>query len=461
MLVRFLCPFGHRLQVSAAFAGERGQCPECLAWVVIPVRNPQPSGRRKKGWHDGDRSFDPESFAAAALNTGNVDDDEDEDDDTDEQRIPQEAFVEVGSVFPSSSWGTDLSMPSPEDDEPEEPPRTSEPKARSSSHLPPIDWSRPIPPLPEVSPRPGQAPRHGQAPRPEQARAEPRRPEPPQDATPAQPVARSSSFPPVSQEVAPLMPPGPTSPTSSVPGFAPLPPGAFGPAEEENIGPPPGMAQPAYLPPPSESPGGHEYAPPPSPFENDDWTDSPEPLASYDAQQEVLPPIPVVVRERQADTRSLAEQAGRKRMIRVYLLGLGLLIVTLAGLAPAAMHLDPLTAPGWARVVWIVAILQIGYIFWMIILPDWSTVWLGSILFGVSAAFHALAWMVIALSAGDVPLPFQLEQLDRSQAGLWCGIQILALGLMSLICARFSGLWRRSWELERRQQRLAGATGTP
>lgn len=455
MLVRFLCPFGHRLQVSAAFAGERGQCPECLAWIVVPVRNPRPSGRRKKGWHEGDRGFDPESFAASALNSAEVEDDEDEDDDTDEQRIPQEAFVEVGSVFPSSSWGTDLSMPPPDDDEPEEPPHSSEPKARSSSHLPPIDWSRPIPPLPEQSPRT------------EPSRSEPRRPVPPIDPTPSRPVARSSSFPPVTHDPAPPVPPGPpsppafASPTNPVPGFAPLPPGAFGPAQEETIGPSPGVSPPAYLPPPTESPDAPDYAPPPSPFEHDDWTDSPEPLASYDPQQEVLPPIPVVVHERQQDTRSLAEQAGRKRMIRVYLLALGLLVVTLAGLAPAAMHLDPFTAPGWARVVWLVAILQVGYIFWMIILPDWSTVWVGSILFGVSAAFYALAWMVIALSAGDVPLPFQLEQLDRSSAGLWCGIQILALGLMSLICARFSGLWRRSWELERRQQRLAGSTGTP
>ncbi len=43
-IIRFLCPYGHRLAVPDHRAGKKGRCPECFQKVIIPAPNPQPQG---------------------------------------------------------------------------------------------------------------------------------------------------------------------------------------------------------------------------------------------------------------------------------------------------------------------------------------------------------------------------------------------------------------------------------
>ncbi len=461
MLIRFVCPQGHRLQVPAALAGKRGQCPVCGANLLIPVRTPRPSGRRKKNWQLSQPPLDAESLAAQAL----ADDDfmdADEHDDSDEH-IPVDAFVEVGAGPPGPTFSGERAMPPPQ-----KPDAPSSPATGRSSFLPPIDWNRPLPHGPSdppTTPPPGGLVEF------------PAPPESTTDGVPSPSGSGSSShFPPAESFTTPpggplprLMPPPsgfvPTVPPPEDPAAAEHPPtapaggSAYQPPltwpGSEGFAPAPAPIPPAGFPPPPawphSVPTSETPQPPPTPPVEPAAFPSAEPLA------ESLPPIPIelVVAQAEDDARSLADKAGRRRMIRVYMLAMGMLLVAGLNLVPAAVHWDLFVAPGWARVAWLMATIQILFLFWMIILPDWSTVWLGSILYGVSAALYALAWTIVAFSAPEVPLLFQLDELDPERAGWWCGMQLLASGLMALICARFSSLWRRAWEIERREARRA------
>ncbi|MEK6236043.1 MAG: hypothetical protein N2C14_15160, partial [Planctomycetales bacterium] len=51
MIIRFLCPLGHRLIVPQQQAGNKIQCPVCYNLVSIPVRDPHASGKAKKAWN--------------------------------------------------------------------------------------------------------------------------------------------------------------------------------------------------------------------------------------------------------------------------------------------------------------------------------------------------------------------------------------------------------------------------
>jgi hypothetical protein len=48
MALHFLCPFGHKLMVPDHRAGKKGRCPVCYQRVIVPVPNPEPSGKSKK-----------------------------------------------------------------------------------------------------------------------------------------------------------------------------------------------------------------------------------------------------------------------------------------------------------------------------------------------------------------------------------------------------------------------------
>ncbi|HBO45562.1 MAG TPA: hypothetical protein DD670_16855, partial [Planctomycetaceae bacterium] len=58
---------------------------------------------------------------------------------------------------------------------------------------------------------------------------------------------------------------------------------------------------------------------------------------------------------------------------------LGVLVVV--GALPAFWHLNPATAPGWARAMVLISLLQLAYLAWMAVLPDWSSVRVVMIIF--------------------------------------------------------------------------------
>ena len=132
----------------------------------------------------------------------------------------------------------------------------------------------------------------------------------------------------------------------------------------------------------------------------------------------------------------------------VWLLAAALALVTLFSAAPALSHLNLAEAPGWARLVLLLAALQLIYIAWMATLPDWSTVWIGMLVFALSASIYAVGMSLVLASRVDAPLPLGMNAV-RQSAAAWCGVVVLLSGLMAYFCGRISAKWRRTFELGR------------
>jgi hypothetical protein len=119
-------------------------------------------------------------------------------------------------------------------------------------------------------------------------------------------------------------------------------------------------------------------------------------------------------------------------------------------------HLNPATAPGWARVVVLLAAVQAGYIAWMLNVPDWASVWVVMLVFAAVSAIYAVATSVAVATPLDQPIWLGMGEVRRS-AGAWCASVLLAMSLATYLCGRTAARWRRTFELktagsERRQQ---------
>ena len=150
------------------------------------------------------------------------------------------------------------------------------------------------------------------------------------------------------------------------------------------------------------------------------------------------------------DALPKGERPDPGKLQTVYMLALGLIALAVFGAAPAVKDLNLVAAPGWAWAVVLVSVLQIAYVAWMLTLPDWSTVWIGMIVFAISAAIYALGWALLGLtpSGSDIDF-FGLDGLDRGQAAGWCAAVALLTLLLTYACGRLSTRWRREWELRR------------
>lgn len=67
MIIRFVCPFGHRLAAHPDSAGSKAQCPECLAVLYVPSPQPRTSGKVKKVWNAPQPVQDMEAMVQSAL----------------------------------------------------------------------------------------------------------------------------------------------------------------------------------------------------------------------------------------------------------------------------------------------------------------------------------------------------------------------------------------------------------
>jgi hypothetical protein len=110
-------------------------------------------------------------------------------------------------------------------------------------------------------------------------------------------------------------------------------------------------------------------------------------------------------------------------------------------------HFSPATAPDWARVVLVVAVVQAGYIAWMLNAPDWASVWVVMLVFAAASAIYALATAVAVATPLDSPIWLDMGEV-RTSAGAWCGSVLLAMSLATYLCGRTATKWRRTFELE-------------
>jgi len=118
------------------------------------------------------------------------------------------------------------------------------------------------------------------------------------------------------------------------------------------------------------------------------------------------------------------------------------LLVLLAGL-PALGHLNVASAPGWARALLLITLLQIAYLAWMAILPDWSTVWVAMLVFAAVATLYALAAGLAVATPPDRALPLGLGEV-RDKLARWSTAALLLGVLGTYLCGRTSVRWQRS-----------------
>lgn len=138
---------------------------------------------------------------------------------------------------------------------------------------------------------------------------------------------------------------------------------------------------------------------------------------------------------------------GKLATVRWLALILGLVVAFSASPVLYAMHLNPATAPDWARVVLLVAAVQAVYIAWMLNAPDWASVWVVMLVFAAVAAMYAVATAVAVATPLEDPIWLDMGEV-RSSAGAWCGSVLLAMSLATYLCGRTATKWRRTFELE-------------
>jgi len=145
-------------------------------------------------------------------------------------------------------------------------------------------------------------------------------------------------------------------------------------------------------------------------------------------------------------SEKFADRIGRGNKQTIKWLSLFLLMAIGFTTIPALQYYELSEAPGWANAIWIISALQFVYVCWIVLLPDWSTVWVGMVLFALSAGLYALCFGIVLFSPVDKEIILQLDMI-RSKAPGWCVCIVLLMGMMSFLCSRLANKWRRAYEL--------------
>ena len=112
------------------------------------------------------------------------------------------------------------------------------------------------------------------------------------------------------------------------------------------------------------------------------------------------------------------------------------------------MYLNLETAPGWARVILLMAALQAIYIAWMLSAPDWVSVWVVMLVFALVAAAYGMATALALATPLDKSMLLGMGEVRTSAKG-WCGAVLLVMSLATYLSGRTSAKWRRAFELEK------------
>ena len=229
-------------------------------------------------------------------------------------------------------------------------------------------------------------------------------------------------------------------------------------AQEKGSKKPKVSAQPA--PPKPESKSESKSTPPPLPKRR------PAAKSPTKAKQVLTPPLPPAKQKTAEQPKPAAWRRKRVtrgptlmppdvyrpdegRLVTVRWLALILGLVVLFSTAPifAKMHWDLQTAPGWARLVVLMALLQAVYIAWMLNNPDWASVWVVMLVFAAVASIYGAATAMVIATPLDRPMLLGMEEVRRTATG-WCGAVLSAMSLATYLCGRNSAKWRRAFELQ-------------
>ncbi len=458
MSIRFYCPSGHRLSVTEKHAGETIRCPRCRQKVVVPAASSSDSAKGTKSKSDA----------------------ESEQETVESEQTPKDETDEKPNSTP------------PEQEKPRSKPPPL-PHARKSARAkddPTQPKQKPVPKV-EVPDRPdaghdGESVLDSEAPK-LKDRLKPQR-------------ASKEWTEPESPEAPPKAPPKvpPKLPAPKAPPDAGQEPAGEAARTSESLPPKTRPARSGHETEDEE----HKQEEPASRRGRRDRKRSKREERDEAPEAESLPPEPP---EPDAARRHPAREARPKRTPRrrgpkmmppnVYQADRGSL-VTIRGLAailalvvlfsllpvgwltarpyfreaPAAAsedgtetapvefksYLNLETAPGWARVVILVAVIQVFYIAWMLAAPDWAGVWVVMVVFAVVSTAYGMGTAMAITWPVEKPMLLGVGDEFRTSAKYWCGSVLAVMSLATYLCGRTSAKWRRMCELE-----LAGRRRAP
>ena len=178
-------------------------------------------------------------------------------------------------------------------------------------------------------------------------------------------------------------------------------------------------------------------------------SEPPEETAESDDKAAVARETP---RRRQTETQYVpwdVYRADPGRIATVKWLTLLLLAAVLFSLAPVVRlgHLNLEAAPGWARAVVLLAMLQTVFVVWMLNRPDWATVWVVMIVFAAVSTLYGTATAVAIATPPHQTMPLGMSEVRQTAAG-WCLSVLLLMALATYFAGRVASRWRRAVHLE-------------
>jgi len=145
-------------------------------------------------------------------------------------------------------------------------------------------------------------------------------------------------------------------------------------------------------------------------------------------------------------------QPNEDQVAIVRAIGVSLAAVAAISAIPAVMDINQhlsiegsLGVARWAYLILMLATLQVAYSTYVFQLPDWSTVWVVTIVTLVISTGYAMMLGLSLIADGDGWLVGILDMGDAFRNGhvsLWCFIMLCLTGLVSYFSGRISVRWR-------------------
>lgn len=162
----------------------------------------------------------------------------------------------------------------------------------------------------------------------------------------------------------------------------------------------------------------------------------------------VPPPLPASARGYQAEA---------SRRATVYQLAAALILASLFSLVPAVLdiaeHFRTIDSPGvsrWVFMLMLAAIVQIAYAVYLVHMPDWSTLWVVSLVTLALAMVYAMLVGVLMLSGPQSEL-VQLLGLEDQRSGNravgWCAIMLSLSCLLAYATGQVSVRWYHAYQV--------------
>ncbi len=120
----------------------------------------------------------------------------------------------------------------------------------------------------------------------------------------------------------------------------------------------------------------------------------------------------------------------------------GIVLLAILQVAPAILQLDPATAPPWARVSVLLAMLELAYAAWILLVPDWATMRVAMFVTATVAILYCVALGANLSTPRFTPAPLDMQTAPGG-ASLWCATIACAALSLTYGSGRLSHRWRK------------------